>query len=271
MKHIHLKNLRIIFLLSNVFLLVSCKKETQKIPSIQTSSNVTTAYHLVWSDEFDGTSVNTANWNFETGGGGWGNNEDEYYKAANATVENGKLLIKVKKQMVNGYQYTSARMTTKNKHEFKYGKIEARIKLPVVEGLWPAFWMLGENIDQVSWPACGEMDIMEHINTEKTIYGTMHWDAGGYASYGGNTTTTPGVYHVYSIEWDSAAIRWYLDGIKYHEGNILNNINSTEEFHKRFFIILNVAVGGNWPGHNIDDTKLPASMYVDYVRVYKGS
>jgi beta-glucanase (GH16 family) len=111
---------------------------------------------------------------------------------------------------------------------------------------------------------------MEHINTENTVYGTMHWDVNNsYASYGGNTNTTPADFHVYSIEWDSAAIRWYVDGVQYHEANILNSINSTEEFHKSFFMILNLAVGGNWPGQTIDDSKLPASMYVDYVRVYK--
>jgi beta-glucanase (GH16 family) len=229
----------------------------------------TTAYTLVWSDEFDGTAVNTANWSFETGGGGWGNNEKEYYQASNATVANGNLVITAKKQRVKANNYTSARLKTQGKKEFTYGKIEARIKLPLGQGLWPAFWMLGANINTVSWPACGETDIMEHINTENTIYGTIHWDNNGHASYGGSTSTTPADYHIYAVEWDSSAIRWYIDGVQYHEANILNNINGTEEFHKPFFILLNLAVGGNWPGQTIDDSKLPASMYVDYVRVYQ--
>ncbi|MEO6455493.1 MAG: glycoside hydrolase family 16 protein, partial [Ginsengibacter sp.] len=227
-------------------------------------------FKLAWADEFDGIGVNSTNWNFETGGAGWGNNEKEYYQAANATVENGKLIIAARKENVSTNNYTSARMTTYGKHEFTYGKIEARIMIPIGQGLWPAFWLLGSNINSLSWPACGETDIMEHINTDNLFYGTLHWDNNGYTSYGDKTTTTlPADYHIYAIEWDSSAIRWYLDGVKYNEANILNNINGTEEFHKPFFIILNLAVGGNWPGQTIDDSKFPASMFVDYVRVYQ--
>lgn len=223
---------------------------------------------LVWSDEFDGTSVNTANWNFETGAGGWGNNEQQYYRSQNATVSGGNLVITAKRERYRGSNYTSARMTTQNKRSFTYGKMEARIKLPLGQGLWPAFWTLGSNFSSVGWPRCGEIDIMEHINTSDLVHGTIHWDANGYASYGGNTSTTPADYHIYSIEWDASAIKWFVDGVQFHEANILNNINSTEEFHKPFFFILNLAVGGNWPGQTIDNSKFPASMYVDYVRVY---
>lgn len=264
------KYLLILFSLSSAGLFISCKKNLRgNAPVSSTLTATATTYQLVWSDEFDGSSVNTANWNFETGGGGWGNNEQQYYQSANATVSNGNLIITAKKQRVKSNAYTSARMTTKGKREFAYGKIEARIKLPLGQGLWPAFWMLGANISTVSWPGCGETDIMEHINTDNLVYGTIHWDNNGHAQYGGNTATTPADYHIYSVEWDSAAIRWYVDGNKYQEANILNNINSTEEFHKPFFIILNLAVGGNWPGQTIDVSKLPANMYVDYVRVYK--
>lgn len=235
-----------------------------------TTTTATTFSTLVWSDEFDGTAVNTANWGYDIGGGGWGNNEKEYYQAANATVANGNLVITAKKQRVKGNAYTSARLKTQGKKEFTYGKIEARIKIPIGQGLWPAFWMLGANINTVPWPACGETDIMEHINTDNIFYGTMHWDNNGYKSLGGNTTTaTPADYHVYTIEWDSSAIRWYVDGVKYFENSILNSVNGTDEFHKPFFILLNLAVGGNWPGQTIDNSKLPASMYVDYVRVYQ--
>lgn len=259
--------------------ITSCKKniapETSDVTNLATTSRTTTAAAtaafttLVWSDEFNGTSVNTSNWTFETGGGGWGNNEKQYYQAANATVANGNLVITAKKQTVGSNLYTSARLKTAGKREFTYGKIEARIKLPLGQGLWPAFWMLGANIGTVGWPKCGETDIMEHINTENKTYGTIHWYNNGNASYGGNTTTTPSSYHVYAVEWDRAAIRWYVDGVKFHEANILNSINGTDEFHKPFFILLNMAVGGNWPGQTIDDSKLPASMYVDYVRVYQ--
>ena len=274
--------LLVLIALPSLLILFACNKnvyneiaKTNLAPDKQiavsaTTTTTTTSFTtLVWSDEFDGTTVNTSNWSFETGGGGWGNNEKEYYQAANATVANGELVITAKKQRVKANNYTSARLKTQGKHEFTYGRMEARIKLPLVQGLWPAFWMLGANINTVSWPACGETDIMEHINTDNIIYGTIHWDNNGHVSYGGNTTTTPADYHIYAVEWDSAAIRWYLDGVKFVEANILNNINGTDEFHKPFFILLNLAVGGNWPGQTIDDSKLPASMYVDYVRVYQ--
>ncbi|MDB5125233.1 MAG: hypothetical protein JWP94_3362 [Mucilaginibacter sp.] len=226
-------------------------------------------YQLVWSDEFSGTSVNTGNWKFETGGGGWGNNELEYYQAANATVANGYLSITAKKQQVGSNQYTSARMKTQGLHQFTFGRIEARIKMPVVKGLWPAFWMLGSNITIVSWPKCGEIDIMEHINTDSLNHGTIHWYNNGNASYGGQVSTSPSQFHVYDVEWTSTAINWHIDGVQYFSANIANGINGTGCFQNPFFIILNLAVGGNWPGNTIDTTKLPASMVVDYVRVYQ--
>jgi beta-glucanase (GH16 family) len=226
-------------------------------------------YQLVWSDEFSGTSVNTGNWKFETGGGGWGNNELEYYQAANATVANGYLSITAKKQQVGSNQYTSARMKTQGLHQFTFGRIEARIKMPVVKGLWPAFWMLGSNITTVSWPKCGEIDIMEHINTDSLNHGTIHWYNNGNASYGGQVSTSPSQFHVYDVEWTSTAINWHIDGVQYFSANIANGINGTGCFQNPFFIILNLAVGGNWPGNTIDTTKLPASMVVDYVRVYQ--
>lgn len=271
----------LLFLLPLLAGLGACQKTVRQPAAASTSSNAavqtaatatatTTAFtNLVWSDEFDGTAVNTANWTFETGGGGWGNNEKQYYQAANATVANGNLVITAKKQRVKANNYTSARLKTQGKREFTYGRIEARIKLPLGQGLWPAFWMLGANINTVPWPGCGEIDIMEHINTENTIYGTIHWDNNGHASYGGNTTTTPADYHVYAVEWDATSMRWYVDGVQFLAADITNGINGTEEFQKPFFILLNMAVGGNWPGQTIDDSKLPASMYIDYVRVYQ--
>lgn len=226
---------------------------------------------LVWSDEFSGTSVDPANWNFETGGGGWGNNEWQYYtnQPANAIVENGELQIIAKEQTLGVYDYTSARMITRDLHSWQYGKVEARIKLPMGQGIWPAFWMLGDNIGQVGWPQCGEIDIMEHVNNEEMTHGTMHWNYNGHQYYGNSTSHDPTEYHVYSIEWNESNIRWFIDGVQYHSGNILNNVNNTDEFHHPFFILLNVAVGGNWPGYPNETTVFPATMYVDYVRVYQ--
>ncbi|OQP61755.1 carbohydrate-binding protein [Niastella vici] len=228
-------------------------------------------WQLVWQDEF--TNGISSDWVFETGNGsgGWGNNELEYYRAENATVENGQLVITAKNESYGGYNYTSARMKTQGKKSWKFGKIEARIKMPAFSGIWPAFWMLGDNISSVGWPSCGELDIMEHINSENINYGTAHWSDpnGQHASYGGNTGVTVTDYHVYSIEWDTNYIRWFVDGVKYHEIYIGGGINGTSEFQNNFFILLNMAVGGNWPGFNIDNGGFPAKMYVDYVRVYQ--
>lgn len=228
---------------------------------------------LVWSDEFDGPTINRSNWIFESGNNnGWGNNELQYYtsRSDNATIKDGNLLIIAKKENYGGKNYTSARMKTQGLHEFTYGKIEARIKAPVGQGIWPAFWMLGKSINQsgVGWPKCGEIDILEHINNEKVVHGTIHWDNNGHAQYGLSTTCDVTQYHVYGIEWDSKAIKWFVDGRKYVEASIANNINSTHEFHAPFFILLNLAVGGNWPGNPTATTVFPDTLFVDYVRVY---
>jgi beta-glucanase (GH16 family) len=230
-------------------------------------------WKLVWSDEFDGTNINPSYWTFETGTGtnGWGNNELQYYtnRSENAKIENGMLVITARQESYAGRNFTSARMKTQGKKSFKYGKIEARMKLPVGKGSWPAFWMLGDNITFVGWPKCGEIDIMEHINSDPSVYGTIHYDDNGHVSKGGNTSTDVTQFHVYSIEWDSNTIKWFVDGRQYYFVYIVNGVNSTEEFHNPFFIILNLAIGGNWPGNPDGSMQFPISMYVDYVRVYE--
>ena len=227
------------------------------------------AYTLVWADEFNGTSIDMNNWNYNIGGEGWGNDEQEYYTDKNATIEDGHLVIAGKAEQVGSNGYTSSRLTTKTKREFTYGKIEARIKIPAGQGLWPAFWMLGSNIDAVGWPVCGEIDIMEHINADSIFYGTLHWVNNEKVSSGNQMIAIPEEFHVYGIEWTADAIDWYIDGTKFHSVNIKDSINSTEEFHKPFFILLNLAIGGDWPGQIIDTTKIPAKMLVDYVRLYQ--
>jgi beta-glucanase (GH16 family) len=228
-------------------------------------------WQLVWQDEF--TNGIGPDWVFETGtgSGGWGNNELQYYRRENATVVNGQLVITAKREAFGGMQYTSARMKTQGRKSWKYGKIEARIAMPSFQGVWPAFWMLGDNITSVGWPSCGEIDIMEHVNTGGTVHGTIHWsdNNGNYANYGGNTNTTITNFHLYTVEWDGSLIKWFVDGVKYHEVNIANGVNGTSEFHNNFFILLNMAIGGNWPGFTIDNNAFPANMYVDYVRVYQ--
>ena len=236
----------------------------------------------LWNDEFDGAAIDTSKWTFEigTGSSGWGNNEKEYYtgRKENAYVQDGILHIRANKEDYESSGYTSARMITKGKFSFTYGTVEARIALPVGKGIWPAFWMLGENIDAVSWPTCGEIDIIKAVNDENIVYGTNHWSNNGeHAQYGKNTKDYYGTskelditqFHTYKLTWDKKLITVYVDDFKYHEISIEDNAGNTEAFHKPFFFLLNVAVGGNWPGFDVDDTQFPNEMLVDYIRVYK--
>ena len=220
---------------------------------------------LIWSDEFNGSSVDTSKWTFETGNGssGWGNNELEYYtsRSENAYVSGGALHIRARRESYNGYNYTSARLKTQDKFYFKYGHIEARLSIPSGQGIWPAFWMLGQNINSVGWPKCGEIDIMEAINAENRVYGTTHWDSNGHAEYGNKTGVYDiTAYHTYVCDWDDQYIRMYVDGSKYNEIYIGGNAGNTEELHNPAFLLLNVAVGGNWPGFSVDDSKLPLEI-----------
>ena len=260
----------------------SSSSETVSSSSSETtsSSSAEPAAQYLWHDEFDGETIDTSKWTFEigTGAGGWGNNEWEYYtsRKENAYIKDGVLHIRAQKEDYEGQKYTSARMITKDKFAFTYGTVEARIALPTGKGIWPAFWMLGQNIDEVSWPACGEIDIIEAVNTENKIYGTNHWANGAeYATYGNNTGDYRNQkfelditqFHTYKFTWDEKYIRMFVDDFMYHEILIENNEGDTEEFHKPFFFLLNVAVAGNWPGFEVDDSQFPNEMLVDYIRV----
>ncbi len=233
---------------------------------------------LKWSDEFDGTELNLDNWSFDigTGNNGWGNNELQYYtdRSENVRIEDGVLIIEARKENYEDSKYTSARIKTEGKQFWTYGKIEASIKLPRGKGMWPAFWMLGESFDTVGWPSCGEIDIMEMIggnSNDSICHGTIHWDEDGWTYTDGSTTLSSGIfaddYHVFGIEWDKGAIRWFLDGEQYHAENITSEHKSG--LHSDFFIILNCAVGGNWPGSPSESTIFPQKMYIDWVRVYQ--
>lgn len=230
-------------------------------------------YELVWSDEFNGNSLDTNTWNYEIGTGswGWGNNEQQYYTDRNIRVSNGTMKITAKREDYGRMKYTSSRITTKNKKNFKYGKIEARIKMPKFKGVWPAFWMLGANQDSVGWPKCGEIDIMEAINDENLVYGTLHWfnDPGNNNADSGSSVAVADrtEYHVYGVEWTADKLRWYVDGKVYRTMDVSND--SFSEVRKEYFVIFNMAIGGQWPGYNIDETAFPATMEVDWVRAYK--
>jgi len=243
------------------------------------------SYILAWSDEFDAASINTSNWAYDTGGGGWGNGELQTYtsSAANSYISNGSLFIKAIN--TTGSNYTSARLKTQGKKSWKYGKIEARIKLPYGKGIWPAFWMLGNNITTagVGWPKCGEIDIMEMIGGtpsnnggDRRVFGTGHWyqDATTpHASFGSSTAISTGQlsddFHIFSIIWDAYKIEWYFDGIKYSTLSLISPTVVKNTFQAPFFIILNIAVGGTWPGNPDGTTVFPQTMEIDYVRVYQ--
>ena len=230
-------------------------------------------YALVWSDEFDNNELNLNKWTYDLGQGdwGWGNNELQFYtnNSANINVDTGYLHIIAKSQQFAGANYTSARIKTKDLYEFTYGKVEARMKIPYGQGFWPAFWMLGSNIDDVSWPYCGEIDIMEHVNNENVIHGTHHYDNNGHNYIGNSVVCDASEFQVYSIEWTPYSIKWYLNGSIYFQNSIDPSSVSKEEFHSPFFLLLNLAVGGLWPGNPDSSTNFPGIMMVDYVRVYQ--
>jgi beta-glucanase (GH16 family) len=244
-------------------------------------------WSLSWSDEFDGangSSVDSAKWSFDIGGNGWGNNELETYtnRTANAVLEDGALVIKTLKETFTGpdnitRNYTSARLLTRNKFTQTYGRFEARIKIPYGQGIWPAFWMLGSDIDTAGWPNCGEIDIMENIGREPAIvHGTMHGP--GYS--GGNGITASYAlpssqkfsddYHTFAVEWEPSVVRFYVDGLLYRT-RIPADLppGKVWVFNHPFFLILNVAVGGSFPGNPDATTVFPQLMKVDYVRVYQ--
>ena len=229
-------------------------------------------YRLIWNDEFDKGYIESSKWGFDIGGNGWGNNELQYYTSnwENAYVEDNLLHIRVNRVYYNGRDYTSARLLTRGKFDFKYGYVEARISLPRLSGIWPSFRMFGRNIDSVGWPNCGEIDILETINEENKSYATCYWFNNGLTEYGLSSRYFDVTqFHTYSLYWDRERIQVFIDNKKIYEINIRDGARNTSAFHNSFFLMLNVAVGGNRPGWNIDNNSLPAEMLIDYVRVYQ--
>jgi beta-glucanase (GH16 family) len=243
------------------------------------------SFVLTWSDEFSGANgslPDSSKWVMETGGNGWGNNELETYtnRTQNAHIQDGNLVITALQETYTGSDgitrnYTSARIKTAGLLEQAYGRFEARIQIPQGQGLWPAFWMLGNNIGTVGWPKCGEIDIMENIGKEPDkVHGSMHGP--GYS--GGNSLTAAYTlasgkfadgFHVFAVEWEPNVVRFYVDGTLYETRTPADvPSGATWVFDHPFFIILNVAVGGDWPGPPDNTTVFPQNMLVDYVRVY---
>ena len=245
------------------------------------------ALTLVWSDEFDGASLDTETWFFETGDGsqygnpGWGNNERQYYLPDNANLVGGVLTIEAREESIGTFDYTSARINTRDRFAFKYGRIEASMRLPGGQGLWPAFWLLAQDSSYGGWAASGEIDIMEAVNLGgsggNSVHGTIHY--GG--EFPANTSSGESYlvpsdatadFHTYAVEWDATEIRWYVDDVLYAMRNTWSSTGGPfpAPFDEHFYILFNVAVGGNWPGAPDAGTTFPVTMEVDWVRVYSG-
>jgi beta-glucanase (GH16 family) len=242
---------------------------------------------LVWSDDFNGSNggvPDRSRWTIETGGNGWGNHELEFYTnhLQNVQLQDGNLVITARHEAYSDkdgvlFSYTSARLKTQKKFEQTYGRFEARIQIPRGQGIWPAFWMLGEDIELRAWPACGEIDIMENIGKEPAIvHGTIHGPGYSGAKGIGSPFSLPAgqsfadAFHVYAVEWEPDVIRFYVDDHLYATRTPADLPRDAKWVYDHpFFIILNVAVGGDWPGAPDVTTKFPQSMLVDYVRVYK--
>ena len=237
-------------------------------------------YTLVWSDEFQGTGVNTADWNYEIGASGWGNNELQYYRPGNNSyIAQGEfLVIEAREESYGGANYTSTRMTTEDKQEFQYGRIDIRAVLPEGQGIWPALWMLGGDFGEIGWPDCGEIDIMELVGHQpSTVYGTVHYgaDPSQHHYTGSSRSLTNGSkysdeFHVFSLIWEEDKVEILMDNVKYFEFTPTQIVdNQPYPFNQPFFFIFNIAVGGQWPGNPDASTVFPQRMIVDYVRVFQ--
>lgn len=245
--------------------------------TVQIGTGSGSGLNLVWSDEFNYTgSPESSKWNYNIGRGdnGWGNNESQYYtsRSENVKVENGYLTITAKKENYEGAEYTSTRMLTQGKFDFTYGKVEVKAKLPSGGGTWPAIWMLGSNISTVGWPACGEIDIMEHVgNNQGTVQSAMHTPSsyGGTVNHGSQyLDDVSSEFHVYAVEWTSEKMVFSVDDVVHYTYNPSTKNSDTWPYDANQFIILNIAMGGSFGGA-IDQNFASSTMQIDYVRVYQ--
>ena len=233
------------------------------------------SWRLIWQDEFDSPQLDRSKWDLDIGYTGESNAELEIYtdRQENLRLENSLLIIEARQEQYQGYRYTSARLKTQGLHSWTYGRVEASIKIPYGQGLWPAFWMLGENVATVGWPDCGEIDIMENIGkTPADVRGTLHGpgycrDDGIFADFTLIDGKFADDFHIFALDWEPNRLHWYVDGTKYHTLTS-DDVPGKWVFNHPFFLILNVAVGGFWPGYPDETTGFPQFMYVDYVRVY---
>ena len=230
---------------------------------------------LVWEENFDGVGLDESQWNYELGDGcpnlcGWGNNEPQIYTKTNHTLKDGFLYITAKK---DDSIITSTKITTKNKFEFKYGRIETRAKLPVGKGVWPAIWMLGSNISEVGWPLCGEIDILEYVGKEPDkIFNSLHTKDSHGVTINTRKTTIKDIeegFHTYTADWSPEKIEFYVDGGLLYTFNPKERNENVWPFDQPYYLILNLAVGGNFGGPKIDEDIFPQDFIIDYIKVYQ--
>lgn len=273
-----MKNVFFLFLILTAF--AACNSDDEPTPS----GSPYEGYTLVWSDEFD-SNISSDNWVYELGDGtdyglppGWGNAERQLYTSSQnnslvlADDDGSSVLAIVAREAPGDNRYSSAKLTTQGLHSFRYGRVEARIKVPQGRGLWPAFWMLGVNITEVDWPGCGEIDIMEVIGHEpNVVHSTAHYTNSENKAANNGQGLDAGVnlsddYHIYRVDWTPESLVFTLDDVVVNEVAIEEDM---KEFQRPFYLILNVAVGGNWPGNPDETTVFPQRMLVDWVRVYR--
>jgi len=275
--------MRLLGLLLSVILLTNCQKETSTLEidtAPQTTADAPEANVeervLVWSDEFEGASLNMDNWSFELGDGcpflcGWGNNELQVYTDENHKLEDGMLVISAKKDSEGNY--TSTRIITKGKREFQYGRIETRVKVATGAGLWPAFWALGSSIDTTPWPDCGEIDIMEYVGRKPgEVFTSVHTRSSFGNTVNTQTTPYPNIeddFHVYAIEWNDTFIEFFLDDNRIYRYAPQFQNQENWPFDQPVYLLINLAIGGNFGGAVSNSLDFPRAFYIDYVRVYQ--
>jgi beta-glucanase (GH16 family) len=263
--------------------LTNCQSETSAQENIQLTLETNSIDEavkieptLVWSDEFDGTTLNLDNWSYELGDGcpnlcGWGNNELQEYTDDNHRLEDGMLIISAKKG--SNSNYTSTRIKTKGKQEFQYGRIEARVKVPSGAGMWPAFWALGNDIETNSWPNCGEIDIVEYVGKNPgQIFTSVHTPSSYGNTVNSMITNVPNVeedFHNYAVEWNENFIDFFFDDTRVYTYSVQTKNQNTWPFNKPFFLIINLAIGGNFGGPVANNIQFPREFIIDYVRVYQ--
>ncbi len=267
-------------------LLVGCAGSASptRPPEVQEEPGETGSWTLVWSDEFDGSTLDSGKWSIQRGDGcdlgicGWGNNERQWYQATNVSVANGLLTITARREASGGQGYTSARIRSAGKGDWRYARVEVRARLPRGRGMWPAIWMLPTDQDYGPWAASGEIDVVELVGHEPaTVHGTLHYggawpnNRSSGSSYSLSVGTFADDFHTFALEWESGVIRWFVDGDLYQTQTQWSSTGGAfpAPFDRRFHLLVNLAVGGNWPGDPDGTTQFPQRMDVDYVRVYQ--